>query len=81
MPHPYRPLALLFALAACNPAAPSDAPGSGARPDALPARPDASANSSFWDAWGDGRAELNHYRASMERYGAPRAATMIGVGF
>ena len=31
----------------------------------------------FWAHWGDGKAELNGYRLTQPRYGAPRAGTAI----
>ena len=43
----------------------------------LPARPQASASSAFWDRWGDGRAELSSYRGTVMRYGEPRAAELV----
>ena len=33
----------------------------------------------FWKHWGDGRAELNGYRLTQPRYGAPRAGTAVYV--
>lgn len=42
----------------------------------LPAAPKASASGSFWDHWGDGRAELSGYRITIPRYGAPREGEM-----
>lgn len=76
-----RALSLLLVLAACRSSpAPEEATGGPAATVAsavLPARPSASASSSFWEAWGDGRAELNHYDAVMERYGAPREAEIV----
>ena len=33
----------------------------------------------FWKHWGDGKAELNGYRLTQPRYGAPRAGTAIYV--
>ncbi len=75
-----RPLPLLFLLVACStPSAPEtprpSAPAGTAA--ALPDRPQAQASSAFWNVWGDGRAELNRYQATMERYGAPREAEVV----
>lgn len=33
----------------------------------------------FWSHWGDGRAEMNAYRLTQPRYGAPRAGTAVFV--
>ncbi len=33
----------------------------------------------FWAHWGDGKAELNGYRLTQPRYGAPRAGTAVYV--
>jgi hypothetical protein len=33
----------------------------------------------FWKHWGDGKAELNGYRLTQPRYGAPRAGTAVYV--
>jgi hypothetical protein len=33
----------------------------------------------FWKHWGDGRAELDGYRLTQPRYGAPRAGTAVYV--
>lgn len=69
--------ALLFALVGCESRIAPAMPGSGAAAEALPAQPDASASSAFWDVWGDGQAEITRYEASMERYGAPRSAEVV----
>lgn len=72
---------LLLALAGCRSAGtppPGDAapapPGTFA---GLPEAPRATASSAFWDGWGDGRAELASYRATVQRYGAPRQAELV----
>lgn len=44
---------------------------------ALAARPSARASAEFWRTWGDGRAELSGYRATVMRYGAPREAEIV----
>lgn len=79
-----RPLPLAFALAAVAgcaaptpPAAPSDLRARAAEAVALPAEPSAGASSAFWQAWGDGNAELSSYRATSSRYGAPREAELV----
>jgi hypothetical protein len=33
----------------------------------------------FWKHWGDGRAELDGYRLTQPRYGAPRAGTAVYI--
>ena len=33
----------------------------------------------FWAHWGDGKAELNGYRLTQPRYGAPRAGTAVFI--
>jgi len=33
----------------------------------------------FWAHWGDGKAEINGYRLTQPRYGAPRAGTAIFI--
>jgi len=38
----------------------------------LPSSPREGASEEFWSFWGDGRAELSGYRATVSRYGAPR---------
>ncbi len=38
--------------------------------------PRAGASDAFWEAWGDGRAELSGYRMTVTRYGAPRPAEL-----
>lgn len=43
----------------------------------LPPEPEGAANSSFWDHWGDGRAELASYRGELVRYGEPREAHVV----
>lgn len=43
----------------------------------LPAEPNASASSQFWDHWGDGKAELSVYRGEMSRYGELRDAEVV----
>jgi len=67
-------------LAACTHggAAGSAEPTVGAHP-ALPARPSARATPAFWQTWGDGKAELSGYRATVMRYGAPREAEIVLV--
>lgn len=42
-----------------------------------PAQPKAGASSKFWKAWGDGKAELSSYRASVPRYGQRRQAEVV----
>ena len=42
----------------------------------LPRSPRAGASDAFWAHWGDGRAELSGYRATVSRYGAPREAEL-----
>jgi hypothetical protein len=42
----------------------------------LPAQPRAGASETFWEWWGDGRAELSGYRMRVTRYGAPREAEL-----
>lgn len=51
--------------------------GAGADHAGLSGLPDASASSAFWDHWGDGRAELNSYRAVVPRYGESRSAELV----
>jgi hypothetical protein len=46
---------------------------------ALPARPQSRASAAFWQHWGDGRAELSGYRATVMRYGEPREAEIVLV--
>jgi hypothetical protein len=36
-----------------------------------------AAGQDFWAHWGDGRAEMNGYRLTQPRYGAPRAGTAV----
>jgi hypothetical protein len=43
----------------------------------LPEQPVASASSAFWEAWGDGRAELSSYRVTEPRYGENRTAELV----
>ncbi|MGM0557467.1 MAG: hypothetical protein ACQEVA_13875 [Myxococcota bacterium] len=43
----------------------------------LPAEPNASASSAFWDYWGDGKAELSAYRGETSRYGELREAEVV----
>ena len=73
---------LLFSagLAACThrSAAGTAETTAGAHP-ALPARPSARATPDFWRTWGDGKAELSGYRATVMRYGAPREAEIVLV--
>jgi hypothetical protein len=38
-----------------------------------------AAAQDFWKHWGDGKAELNGYRLTQPRYGAPRAGTAVYV--
>jgi hypothetical protein len=45
----------------------------------LPARPQSRASAAFWQQWGDGRAELSGYRATVMRYGEPREAEIVLV--
>ena len=47
-----------------------------ARPT-LPAQPTRSASSEFWDAWGDGRAEMSGYTGVVSRYGELRPAETV----
>ncbi len=42
----------------------------------LPRAPRGGASEAFWAHWGDGRAELSGYRATVTRYGAPREAEL-----
>ncbi len=75
-------LAALAALAApaCSHGGPVSAPEHPAHAHAqLPARPGARASAGFWRTWGDGRAELSGYRATVMRYGAPREAEIVLV--
>lgn len=51
--------------------------GVGATFTGLSNEPEASASSEFWDHWGDGRAELDSYRATVSRYGEPRPAELV----
>lgn len=39
----------------------------------------APAGSAFWEHWGDGRAELNGYRLTQPRYGAPRSGSVVHI--
>ena len=64
-------LLLLLVLSACK-AAPTEG-----LPDLLPDHPEAGASRAFWDAWGDGNAELSSYRATTGRYGALRPAELV----
>jgi hypothetical protein len=43
----------------------------------LPDQPVAGASQSFWDHWGDGRAEMATYRGTQMRYGEPREARLV----
>lgn len=43
----------------------------------LAARPIARATQDFWRTWGDGKAELSGYRATVMRYGAAREAEIV----
>lgn len=43
----------------------------------LPARPTTRATQDFWHTWGDGKAELSGYRATVMRYGAARDAEIV----
>jgi hypothetical protein len=52
--------------------------GAPSRP-ALPERPARRASGAFWEAWGDGRAELSGYRVRTPRYGALRDAEVVLV--
>lgn len=36
-----------------------------------------SASSDFWSHWGDGRAEMNSYRATIPRYDEPREGELV----
>lgn len=45
----------------------------------LPERPEGTANSGFWDRWGDGRAEMSGYRITLPRYGEERDGTLVLV--
>lgn len=72
------------ALAACAICALLLAPASscgGAAPERprFPERPRSAASSTFWERWGDGRAELSSYRGTVIRYGAPRDAEQVLV--
>lgn len=51
--------------------------GVGATFTGLPDAPRSSASSEFWGHWGDGRAELDSYRAVVPRYGEPRQAELV----
>lgn len=48
--------------------------GSGKPPAEAPALP-----AGFWEAWGDGRAELNGYRLTTPRYASPREGYAVLV--
>ena len=70
----------LLALSGCThgaAVAPTDTT-TGTRPP-LAARPTARATADFWHTWGDGKAELSGYRATVMRYGAPREAEIVLV--
>ncbi len=54
----------------------ADERGPRAHPFVAPA---AGASASFWERWGDGRAELASYRGTVMRYGAPRDAELVLV--
>lgn len=59
---------------------PAEAPariGPGAELTGIPAEPEGSASSAFWDHWGDGRAELDSYRAVVPRYGERRRGELV----
>jgi hypothetical protein len=64
-------LLIVLTVAACA------RPDAGAVPDLLPAHPEAGASRAFWDAWGDGRAELSSYRATVRRYDTLRPAELV----
>jgi len=49
----------------------------GAEFTGLPAEPEASASSEFWAHWGDGRAEMNSYAVTVQRYGEPREGELV----
>lgn len=53
----------------------------GCAADARPAAdvPKALAVDGFWDVWGDGRAELDHYALTTPRYGELRQGTAVLV--
>jgi hypothetical protein len=78
-----RPLAALLLALATGCAAPTpQPPASDLRTRAvasvgLPDTPAAGASSAFWQAWGDGNAEMSSYRAVSSRYGAPREAELV----
>jgi len=70
--HRRTPLVVIAALLATVPMLPA-----GARPEAAPAAVTPSASAAFWQAWGDGRAELTGYRLVTSRYGALREGEMV----
>lgn len=89
-PESLTPVVLLLALAATISACSSnlesgdeesglvtDLAAAGAAVTNLPDEPSASASSRFWSHWGDGRAEMNSYRATMSRYGEPREGELV----
>ncbi len=65
--------AAALALLACG--AP---PGDGLAHPELPARR-AGASEAFWEAWGDGRAEMSGYRGVVSRYGELRPAELVQI--
>ena len=69
----------LLALGCTRPvAAPTPAqPHETQRFPSFPARPTASASAAFNARWGDGRAELTGYRATVNRYGELRPAEVM----
>lgn len=42
-----------------------------------PSAPQSTASSAFWKVWGDGKAEMNSYRAKVPRYGEIRDAELV----
>jgi hypothetical protein len=52
--------------------------GSGSAPPAVTPLSAASSN-TFWQHWGDGRAELNGYRLVQPRYGTPRTGSAVYI--
>ncbi len=55
----------------------SNLAGAGAEFTGLSGEPRASAGSDFWSHWGDGRAEMDSYRATIPRYGEPREGELV----
>lgn len=79
-------LAIILPTAACQTDAPARSDGEASTDEKelgpgdladLPDQPEAGASPTFWDHWGDGKAELASYTGEISRYGELRDATSV----